>query len=575
MGKSSPAWILSSVMGLSASTGMAANRPVEPEIVLPFSGDTTRGEHYVVSPEDDHLLGTVLFFLSSHCDESRRLGEEWVGLCEAYQEEGFQFLGINSNAGENEEQIREFTSTIGVTVPVLVDPLQDLARHLGVTRNATFVVLNADLGLVYRGDLEGESGDAVAEALEAMIMEDSVSPLRGSGTGSEFTAIDAASVQMEVRYHRDVEPLIQENCLECHRSGQSAPMAFETYDDVRGWAPMIAEVVSTERMPPWHASAQHDGRFRNERRLTETEKATLVRWALSGADQGDAAEAPEPREFEAGEWFRDDPDFVLEIPEEQHIPAEGTIPYRYLEVDPGFTEDRYVRAMQILPTDLVATHHVIVYLLAPGSARGAMLSDPNVALGAGMLAGYAPGSGYELHPEGTAGLIPAGSRFLFELHYTATGVESTDRSKIGIWWSDRTDERIVRGEAIMNFRIDIPPGEPAATFSAEKTIDRPMELLSLTPHMHSRGKSFLYELIRPGQPPEELLNVPNYDFNWQYSFEFDSSPRVEPGDVLRVTAVYDNSSANPHNPDPKARVRWGDQTWEEMFIGFVSYLDIE
>ena len=341
--------------------------------------------------------------------------------------------------------------------------------------------------------------------------------------------------------------VIFRNCAPCHRPGEAAPFALLDYEEAAGWGPMLAEVVNQNRMPPWPADPAH-GEFSNDARLSPVEKETLLSWVKAGCPQGDPAAAPEPPTFADG-WRIGTPDLVLPMADEPaEVPAEGTMKYRYFRVDPGFTEDRYVVAAEPRPGNPAVVHHIIVRVLPPGTKRKI---DPGDA-----LIGYAPGlPPMQLKP-GQAFKIAAGSQFLFEMHYTANGRPETDLSRVGLKFIDpeavggEKNLTLVRSEAVMTHRFAVPPGAESYEVTASRRAPADFTLLALTPHMHFRGASFKYELTTPGGETRTLLNVPEYDFNWQLRYDLAEPLKIEKGSRITCTATYDNSAGNPSNPGP-------------------------
>lgn len=539
--------------------------------IAPCELPSAAGGERLLASERATLAGTALYFFAPDCETSRGELDVLAELAEGYQPEGFAFFAVNSHpqplAAEN-ERIAE-----AVGVEVLLDPMQKLMGRLGVTRSAELAVLDRSNRLIYRGPLLVEGQNRLGEILEMLIMEERVDFPFSAGAGAPLPDIWKPAATTTVRYAEHVAAIVNEHCVSCHRPGQIGPMSFLSYEETAPWAAMIAEVVADERMPPWSASPEY-GDFHNERRLSEEQKAQLILWAQGGAPAGDLTKAPLAPEVQDEEWEIGTPDRVFEVPETQEIPAEGVIPYRYLMLDPGFEQDAWIQAVEVKPGNRAVTHHVIVFLLPPGVTPSQFFRDPQGPLSTGLFAGYAPGTRAEIFPEGTAKLVTAGTRFLFELHYSPTGTPETDLTRVGVRFSPSANNRVVKTLGIVNYRFRIAPHDPAAVFEASHMFRRPIELLSLNPHMHSRGKSFAFDLERD-EGSERLLSVPAYDFNWQHTYELRQPLHLDAGDVLKITAVYDNSADNPSNPDPAATVTWGEQTFEEMMIGFLTYLDAE
>jgi len=381
----------------------------------------------------------------------------------------------------------------------------------------------------------------------------------------------APSPAAALTYTKDIAPIFQRRCQECHRPGEAAPMSLLAYSDVRKWKIAIRKEVASGAMPPWHASPEH-GSWRNDRRLAEAEKASILDWIAAGATEGDPADLPPPRAFLEG-WRLGEPDLVLQMPSEYVVKAEGTVPYKYFTIPTNFTEDKWVRAVEVRPGSRAVVHHIICFVLPPEQRR---LDERGIWRS--HLAGIAPGEDPDVFPAGCGKRIPAGSRLVFQMHYTPNGVETVDRSRIGLHFSDdegRTPLRPVHVRAAMNPWFKIPAGAAAHPVESSFTFRKDAQLLSLMPHMHLRGKSFRFEHVASDGSQRILLDVPRYDFDWQHNYIFATPLAVKAGDKIVCSALFDNSKDNPENPDPTTTVRWGDQTWQEMMIGFLGFLDEE
>jgi hypothetical protein len=345
-----------------------------------------------------------------------------------------------------------------------------------------------------------------------------------------------------------------------------APFALTDYRAASGWAGAIREVVEEGRMPPWGANPAH-GKFANDRSLTAREKQVLLAWIDAGAPEGDPRDLPPPAKFPDG-WSIPGPDLVVSMPEPFTVPAEGTVEYQYFVVDPGFREDRWVRAAEIMPGNRAVVHHCNVFLQPPG------VNDPMALPEAGPGGSYcltmmAPGTPPLVLQEGLAKRIPAGWRIVFVLHYTPVGSVQKDQTRLALTFADPGSVRKEVSTRLMyDLDLAIPPGSARHEVAQTWEVKRNVLLLSLFPHMHLRGKSFRYDVVYPDGTEEVLLDVPRYDFNWQHRYVLAEPKRLPAGSRLRCTAVYDNSADNPANPDPGATVRTGVQSWEEMFNGY-------
>lgn len=394
-------------------------------------------------------------------------------------------------------------------------------------------------------------------------------------------------------FSRDVAPILFENCAVCHRPGEIAPMSLLSYQDARPWARAIRQKVAAREMPPWHADSP-SGTFKNETRLTQPEIDTIVSWVDGGAPQGDPADMPTAPEFVEG-WNIGTPDVVFSMLEEFHVPADGTVDYKRFVVPTNFTEDKWVQAAEARPGNRSVVHHMVVYTREPepdpyypgiqiktassraaarrpasgadtgGPARQRRLLQGEILVATGVgtaAAEYLPGS---------AMLVKAGSRLIFEIHYTPSGTPATDLSSIGLVFSKQQPTHHVRTVPVWNTRFSIPAGAANHQVVAEADFTEDALIWTLFPHMHVRGKAFDYTLVYPDGRSEVILSVPKYDFDWQRDYFFKEPIPVPKGSRLICTAYFDNSWANRANPDPSADVRWGDQTWEEMMIGWTTY----
>ncbi|MBI3682741.1 MAG: cytochrome c [Acidobacteria bacterium] len=379
-----------------------------------------------------------------------------------------------------------------------------------------------------------------------------------------------------VTYHKDVEPVLQARCQGCHRPGEAAPFSTLSYKDVRPWAKAIKAAVVARKMPPWFADPSV-GHFRNNPSLSQAEIDSIVKWVDTGAPEGDAKDAPPPRQYVEG-WNIGNPDVVFEMPIPFEVPAEGAVAYQWIVLPTGLTEDKWIQGVEVRPGDRSVVHHVIAFYRRPGS-KWLLDAQPGVpvakASGApeggmsdGAIGGYAPGIPPRVLSEGRAILLPKGSDLVLQMHYTASGKAARDQSKVGVVFARQPPRERAFGLAVANGRFVIPPKDGSHRVDAEVTLASDVRIVDFTPHMHLRGKSFEYRAVFPDGRVETLLRVPKYDFNWQLTYQL-AEERVFPkGTRIEGTACFDNSPNNPSNPDPNAEVRFGDQTWDEMMVGF-------
>ncbi len=395
-----------------------------------------------------------------------------------------------------------------------------------------------------------------------------VFPLLAAGAFLAFSAIFAASKSAStVTFTKDVAPIFHARCAECHRPGETAPMALLSYKDARPWARAIKEKVLDRSMPPWLADPKHE-HFENNRRLTQKEVDTIVAWVDGGAVKGADRDMPPAPQFTAG-WTLGQPDLIVRLEKPYRIPAEGVVPYQHITVPANLTEDKWLQALEVRPDNRANVHHVIVYAQEPKSNEGAPVTgsgERGVKLG-----GFAPGEQPKVFPPGTAKLIKAGSNLIFQMHYTTNGVPGEDRSYVGLFFAKQPPQRKVLTGTATNARFVIPAGDPNYEVKSTWTANEDLYLTDLMPHMHVRGKDFIYTAVYPDGRSEVILNVPRYDFNWQLLYRFKKPFFLPKGTRLDCVAHFDNSTKNKFNPDPTKEVRWGPQTWEEMMIGWFDY----
>lgn len=551
----------------------------------------------------------VLAFLGTDCPVANLYAPRLEELSQAFKERGVVFVGIYSNARDSTEQIAAHAKEHGLTFPVLKDDGNKIADMALVERTSEVIVLDGLALVRYRGAVDDQYGvgtrkpvaghhylrDAIEEVVTGGRVDVKGTPVVGcvldkvapaptiqAAAGNASRVRPAAAAIMDVlrekdeseeskvgpvTYAKDVASIVQNKCQLCHRPGEVGPFSLLTYDDAKGHAAMIREVVDDRRMPPWHADPRY-GHFKNDRSLSARERATLLAWVDQGTPLGDPKALPAPREFPEG-WMIGKPDAVFELAEPFTVPAQGTVEYVHIRVPTRFKEDVWVQAAEARPGDRTVVHHIIVYVddhaISASGLRGRR-ADAH-------LCGYAPGDMPSVYPDGAAKKIPAGSDLLFQIHYTPTGKVRTDRSKVGLIFSKVPVEHRAHTLGIAQQRFEIPAGADAHPVSSTFTFAKDAHLLSLLPHMHLRGKDFRYDVTYPDGRKETLLSVPAYDFGWQSYYTLAEAKAMPKGTRIDCQAHFDNSTKNPYNPDPTKPVHWGEQTWEEMMIGFIDYVD--
>jgi mono/diheme cytochrome c family protein len=391
---------------------------------------------------------------------------------------------------------------------------------------------------------------AAASALAALCLAPAPASAAGPAEGT-------------VTFAKDVAPILYKSCVECHRPTMFAPMSLMTYDDARPYARSIKQRVVSRAMPPWGADPAH-GTFKNDPRLSEKEIETIVSWVDGGAAKGDDKDLPAAPRFADG-WTIGKPDVVFTTSEDFAIPATGVIPYQYVRVPTNLTDDKWIQAIEIRPGANAQVHHVLAFTQPAGQPL-----SPGGALGPTNIGGVTPNKPGLVYPEGVGRMLRGNSDIILQMHYTTNGTATTDRTRVGIIFAKQPPTKIAAGGMVLQPRFVIPAYDGNAEVKGTTTLKTDTVVTTLTPHMHVRGKDMIYIAHYPDGSSETLLSVPKYDFNWQITYEL-AKPKVLPaGTTVEVIAHYDNSAANKFNPDPSKDVKWGDQTFEEMMIGFWS-----
>jgi len=516
----------------------------------------------------------VVCFLGCDCPVAKLYAPRLKTLAQQFAEQGVEFFAINSNPQDSIAKLAQYAKDHGlddsaITFPMLKDHDGQVALRFGATRTPEVFVIDSLGQVIYQGRIDDQyrpgvvtdqpTRDDLRIAIEEYLAGKTVSVSATTAAGCRIAKRRPVDTDSEVTYSGDVSKILNKHCVECHRSGEIGPFALTDYEEIVGWADMIVEVIQDNRMPPWHASDDH-AKFVNSRRMSDEEKETLRRWVEAGAPFGNAGELESAPTFASG-WQIGKPDLVVPMASEPFsVPAGGTVEYQYFVVDPGFTEDRWVTAAEVVPGNRSVVHHGIAFIRPPDGVR---------LDGLGWLSAYVPGQRMPPPQPYRARKIPAGSKLVFQMHYTPTGKVEQDLSKIGLTFAnaDQVTEELLTIVGI-NQAIEILPRQDDVTVNGEtEYLPVGSRLLAMSPHMHLRGKAFQVQIGREGKD-SILLDVPHYDFNWQHTYLLEEPIELDKVDWLTFTATYDNSTKNPFNPDPDEFVTWGDQTWEEMAIVF-------
>lgn len=536
-----------------------------------------RGQEHRLSKMHDKQL-VVVAFLGTECPLAKLYGPRLAKLAKDYESRGVGFIGINPNQQDSLTEMAAYARQHHIEFPLLKDLENKVADRFGAQRTPEVFVLDRQRKIRYQGRVDDQWGvgyvkdeptaNELQAALDELLAGKPVTIAKTEPVGCLIGRVLQPATNSQITHASHIAALFQKRCVECHRAGEIGPFALTSYEEAVGWAGMIAEVIDQGRMPPWHASPQY-GHFSEERRLSAEEKTLIHQWVAAGAPAGDLSQLPKPIEYQTGWQLPRQPDLLFKmrkVPFE--VPASGEVKYQFFQVDPGFTEDQWISASEVRPGNRSVVHHILIF--ARGGVGGERLDSLRDGAGGGFLAGFVPGLRTKPFPSGMAKRIPAGSKLIFQVHYTTNGTPQLDNSELGLYLADeKTITHEVKTIANASRRFAIPPHDPNyATDTTTAALPSEALLLSLAPHMHLRGKDFRYEVIFPGGNKETLLDVPHFDFNWQTTYRLTEPLKLPAGTKMYSVAHFDNSEGNLSNPDPTKTVRWGDQTWDEMMIGY-------
>lgn len=558
----------------SDSEGVRPNAAEETGSSFAFRAQTVLQRETVVATNPD-VQATVVFFFGTECPLAHLYASRMRDLAHQFSARGVAFIAVNSNSQDSTPDIQRFVQEHAWLFPVVQDVGNVIADRYGATRTPEVFLLDRQLNLQYQGRIDDQfqpgikrstaTRDDLRIAIDELLAGTSIEVSRTDAVGCKIGKVKSQSVpdaDQAINYSQHVSPILKNYCVDCHRCGEIGPFAMERYEDVIGWGDTIVEVIDTGRMPPWHADPTF-GKFANARIMTEQEKALVRSWVAAGMPQGDSS-ALTPARSDLHEWqLAKNPDHVFGMRQQPYdVAAKGAIEYQYFVVDPKFTEDRWVAAAQIIPGNRNVVHHAIVFIRPP---------DGTEVRGVGWLTAYVPGQRLPNIPPGYARKIPAGSKLVFQMHYTTKGSPQQDLTRVGLTLIDRSHvTHEIMTLIALDQEFEIPPHASSHVVSAEvRWKPNDGHLLAIAPHMHVRGKSFTLLSDHDGTT-ETLLHVPKYDFNWQHSYELSTPRPLNELGRIRFSASFDNSVDNPVNPDPTQWVHWGDQTWEEMAVAFLE-----
>ncbi|MCE2800936.1 MAG: redoxin family protein [Planctomycetaceae bacterium] len=532
-------------------------------------------------PRDLNDLGShqayVFVFVTSDCPIVKKTLPKLLDLYNTYHTQDVLFVCVNVGANDTLRDVASQALEYQAPWLFVKDYDAQAAKAIGITRTPQVAVLNSRHELVYRGRVDDQfrlggtkpnaSRDDLKIAIDELLAGKNISipETIADGCAISTKSPTATPIQSDLNYQQHIAPIVLGHCANCHRPGTAAPFSLLSHQDVVAHSEMIQEVIRDETMPPWYAN-KHHGKFQNDRSLSTQQKEMLLEWLASERSIGPQDAAPKEPQFEETPWRIGTPDLIITTLEQHTVPATGFVPYKYVVLPHVFLSDTWVSAFEIRPLNPAVVHHCnMAYATSKGASEETFIT------------GYVPGGqpmDLTKFDNGVAYKLPAGSALGLQIHYTTTGQEQKCRIQVGL----RFPKEQVRKQ-LYHFVLDprgwkIPPGDPAFRITSKHELKRDADLLGLFTHMHVRGRDMTFYAIDPSGSKETLLQLPNYNFEWQLGYELAPGTKLLPkGTQIEAVAHYDNSPLNPYNPDPKATVEYGPQTVDEMFNGFVFYVD--
>jgi peroxiredoxin len=436
------------------------------EVVEDFRLTDQNGQSHELYYLSD-MKAVVLMAAGDGCAASRATAKSLSALRAKYQAQGVEFLAIDSNLQDTPESIAKEAKAEGIDLPILVDDLQLIGESLSFTHNGEVLVVNPqDWHVIYRGVAAKGSVNYVAAALDSTLkgVPPKTAHTTASGCDIAMPERERRAADKQISYEETIAPMLAAHCVACHRDGGIAPWQMSSYNMVRGFSPMIREVIRTKRMPPWHADP-HYGVFSNDRSLTKQETITLVHWIEAGSPGGKGPDPLWDNKKDWPVWQLGKPDLIVHMPKFD-VPSTGVIPYQMTSVENPLDHDVWIRAVDFLPGARSNLHHVIATIggeMAPGEKRGD--SD-------GSLADYVPGSEPLVIPPESGILLRKGAKFGFQAHYTVNGKPATDDTQMGLYFMDQPPTYRYRAAIMANPRILIPANTKAYTNDSSHTFDR-------------------------------------------------------------------------------------------------------
>lgn len=568
---------IAKLTAISAVTSFASFAANAADRISDFSLVDADGRFFQLSRQADQEA-IVLLSYDKDSRDARKAASDLAKLAASFADQPVTFAIINSTTESDKSVLRKEAADRKIGLRMLMDESQLVSEELGITRVAEAIVIDpVSKTVVYRGALDkgytnasrSERNDAgfVEEAVAALLADQEITfdQLASNGDMIDFSIKEAHAESLS--YASDIAPILEERCVTCHQEGGIAPFAMSSLQMVQGWSPMIRETLITKRMPPGQIDKEYVSEFHDVYNISVEETQKLVHWIDNGSKSNDSSDPLAELVHTPVKWLNGEPDIIIDIPE-QKIPATGVQDYRNIMIPLELDEDIWVKAVEFEAGDSTVLHHIIAFSYGDQGVNEFEILNQGIGLGA-----YAPGNELNLYPDGAGYPLKKGGGLMLQMHYTTSGKEAVDASQIGLYLWDEKPERQILGGSASDLDINIPPNAKDHEMVATKKFRKDSYLTMVGPHMHYRGKDANFKLVYPDGREEEILNVPNYQFNWQKTYDFVEPKFLPAGTEMVFRATFDNSSNNPFNPDPTAQISWGEQTWQEMFFGFFRYVE--
>ena len=573
-----------------------ADEPVSPKAQVPataFSLIDLQGTQHNLGNNDQKRVRAFVF-LSTECPISNGYLKTLITLHSKFRGKAVDFFGVVADPYVTRTQAVNHFKEYKVEFPVLFDASNFLQTALKPTHVPESFVLDRDGKLAYRGAIDNAwiaigrrrpnaEKTYLADALQAALNEKRVSITRTKPVGCFIEPLPKGDAKAKVTYTRDIAPIVHARCLNCHRKGQVAPFALATYEQTAKRARQIVRVTQDRIMPPWIPSPGHE-KFVDERWLTDRELELFKAWEQSGRAKGDEADLPPSPKFAEG-WRLGQPDLLVKMTEPFTVPADGPDLLQNFVIPIDIPEDKLVAAVEFHPGNKKVAHHAVLFLDSSGAARklDAKTPEPGYSnfggpgfLPSGALGGWSVGNTARRLPNGMGRYLKKGSDLVVQMHYHPTGKQETDQSEIGLYFvnkkvaeSLKEPAKLVGSIWLANYEMDIPPGEKNYRRSTSYTLPKEVIMVGVVPHMHLLGKSMKVTATLPDKTTKTLIDIQNWNYNWQDEYYYERPFKLPAGTKLKVDAMFDNSADNPSNPSsPPKRVTWGDETEDEMMFCF-------